>query len=256
MSGRDDTGRKKGSRARLRTAIDRVRTAEELVRAFGKVRAISGRIGTMRGKVAAARGMKCPSCGGRAAAGTRFCMVCGADLTAKNLSASSAVRPRPRTERPVVLRRVAAQAIDRLLPLPFLVLVYPDWAWAVGAFHLVCEMWSGRSPGKLICRLRVVDDGTMKRCGPVRGMLRRVAVAAGQVAYCRWEYLPLAVAYDLVSLLFVWRERKGRRIEDLLFGTRVIGEGRYRNLKRKCAGCGQSISARARFCPHCGKRPG
>jgi len=154
------------------------------------------------------------------------------------------------------LRRVAAQAIDRLLPLPFLVLVYPDWAWAVGAFHLVCEMWSGRSPGKLICRMRVVDHGTMKRCGPVRGMLRRVAVAAGQVAYCRWEYMPFAVAYDLVSLLFVWRERRGRRIEDLLFGTRVIGEWRYRNLKRKCSGCNQSISARARFCPHCGKRPG
>lgn len=251
MSGRDDTGRKKGSRARLRTAIDRVRTAEELVRVFGKVKAISGRVGAMRSRAAAARGIKCPACGSRAATGTRFCMGCGTDLT-KPATASSAVRPR--TERPVVLRRVAAQAIDRLLPLPFLVLVYPDWAWAVGAFHLVCEMWSGRSPGKLICRLRVVDDGTMKRCGPVRGMLRRVAVAAGQVAYCRWEYVPLAVAYDLVSLLFVWR--RGRRIEDLLFGTRVIGEGRYRNLKRKCAGCGQSISARARFCPHCGKRPG
>lgn len=252
MNGRDETGRKVGSRARLKSAIERVRTAEELVRALGKVRAISSRVGAMRSRAAAARGIKCPACGGRAATGTRFCMGCGMDFT-KPATMSSAVRPR--VERPVVLRRAAAQAIDRLLPLPFLVLVYPDWAWAVGAFHLVCEMWSGRSPGKMICRLRVVDDATMKRCGPVRGMVRRAGVALGQVAWCRWEYVPFAAAYDLVSFLFVWRERKGRRIEDLILGTRVMGEGIYRNLKRKCAGCGQSMPARARYCPHCGKRP-
>lgn len=86
-------------------------------------------------------------------------------------------------------------------------------------------------------------------------MLRRAVVALGQVAYCRWEYVPFAVAYDLISFLFVWRDRKGRRIEDLLIGTCVIGESHYRNLKSKCAVCGQSMPARVRFCPHCGKRP-
>jgi len=146
--------------------------------------------------------------------------------------------------------------IDRLAPLPFVVWFYPDWIWVVGAFHLLCEIRAGRSPGKLICRMRTVDAWSLKPCGPARGVLRRIAVALTQVAYCRWELVPLAVAYDLISFLFVWRDRAGRRIEDILFGARVVGEGSYRKLKRQCEGCGAMITARSQFCPHCGNRPG
>jgi uncharacterized RDD family membrane protein YckC len=153
-----------------------------------------------------------------------------------------------------LLRRVTAQLIDRLLPLPFLVLIYPRWFWVVGVYHLLCEMGSGRSPGKVICRMRVVDARSFKRCGPVRGLLRRVGVALGQVAYCRWEWVLYAVAYDLISFLFVWRDREGRRIEDKLLGTRVIGEGQYKKLTRRCSGCDATVSARSRYCPYCGKR--
>lgn len=254
----------RGGRARAKAALvrQRIRTAEGLVRAFGKLKTVGGKVKRVGGKVKAvhgrvksARGMKCPACDKRAAKGTKFCVVCGAELSS-GLSAASAIKPQPEAavRKPVLLQRIAAQLIDRLLPLPFLALVYPEWFWVVGAFHLICEMWSGRSPGKVICRMRVVDERSLKKCGPVRGLLRRVCVALGQVAYCRWEFVMFAVGYDLVSFLFVWRDRAGQRIEDLLLGTRVIGEGRYRKLKRQCAGCGAMMLARARFCPHCGKR--
>jgi uncharacterized RDD family membrane protein YckC len=206
-------------------------------------------------KAKAARKMKCPVCGSRVAKETKFCAGCGVELSAATAVASvNEPRPEAAVRKPVLLQRVAAQLIDRLLPLPFLVLVYPKWFWVVGVFHLICEMWSGRSPGKVICRMRVVDAQTFRKCGPVRGLLRRVGVALGQVAYCRWEFVPFAVGYDLLSFLFVWRDRAGRRLEDMLFGVRVIGEGRYRKLRRQCAGCGEGVSARVQFCPHCGKR--
>ncbi|MCI0392603.1 MAG: zinc-ribbon domain-containing protein [Acidobacteria bacterium] len=216
-----------------------------------RVRAVAG-LARAAGKVKAARKTKCPDCGNRVAKNVKFCTVCGADVTA-----TPPVKPRTETavKKPILPLRIAAQLIDRLAPLPFLVLVYPDWAWVVGAFHLLCEIRAGRGPGKWVCRMRAVDAGSLKPCGPMRGALRRIGVALAQVAYCRWEWVPFAVAYDLISFLFVWRDRAGRRIEDKLFGTRVIGEGRYRKLRRQCEGCGAMVSARSRFCPHCGKRP-
>jgi uncharacterized RDD family membrane protein YckC len=219
----------------------------------GKVKAMRGKVKTVGSKVKAARKAKCPECGHRLANSAKFCAVCGADV-----SAPAPVKPRTEAavKKPMLWQRVAAQLIDRILPLPFLVLVYPEWFWVVGAFHLLCEIGAGRSPGKVICRMRVVDAHTLKACGPVRGVFRRIGVALGQVAYCRWEWVPLAVAYDLISFLFVWRDRDGRRIEDKLFGVRVIGEGRFRKVKRECEECGATVSARARFCLHCGKRMG
>jgi uncharacterized RDD family membrane protein YckC len=240
-------------RARAKAALtrQRVRTAAGLVRAFGKVKDAGGKVKAVRGKVKAARKAKCPECGHRLANNAKFCAVCGAEV-----SAPAPVKPRTEAavKKPMVWQRVAAQLIDRLLPLPFLVLVYPEWVWVVGAFHLICEIGAGRSPGKIICRMRVVDARSLKACGPVRGVFRRIGVALGQVAYCRWEWVTLAVAYDLLSFLFVWRDRDGRRIEDKLFGVRVIGEGRYRKVKRECEECGATVPARVRFCPHCGKR--
>jgi uncharacterized RDD family membrane protein YckC len=252
--------RRRRSRAALfgKRAKDGAAVARRRVRAaFGVARLVTkaglARVGA---GAKAARKMKCPACGSRVAKETKFCAICGADLSAAS-KATSAIKPRPEAavKKPVLLQRVAAQLIDRLLSLPFLALVYPDWVWVVGAFHLICEMWSGRSPGKLICRMRVVDAGSLKVCGPVRGLLRRVGVALGQVAYCRWEWISFAIAYDLLSFLVVWRNGAGQRIEDKLLGTRVIGEGRYRKLERECAECGAKVSARARFCPHCGKKP-
>lgn len=240
-------------RARTKAALtrQRIRAAAGLIQAFGKVKVAGGKVKAVRGKVKAARKAKCPECGRRLANSAKFCAVCGADV-----SAPAPVKPRTEVtvKKPMLWQRVVAQLIDRLLPLPFLVLVYPEWFWVVGAFHLICEIGAGRSPGKMICRMRVVDAGSLKACGPVRGVFRRIGVALAQVAYCRWEWVPLAVAYDLISFLFVWRDRDGRRIEDKLFGVRVIGEGRYRKVKRECEGCGATVPTRVRFCPDCGKR--
>jgi len=242
-------------RAKAKAALtrQRIRAAAGLVQALGKVKAAGGKVKAVRGKVKAASKSKCPECGRRLANSAKFCVVCGADV-----SAPAPVKPRTEAavKKPMLWQRVAAQLIDRLLPLPFLVLVYPEWVWVVGAFHLICEIGAGRSPGKMICRMRVVDARSLKACGPARGVIRRIGGALGQVAYCRWEWVPLAVAYDLISFLFVWRDRDGRRIEDKLFGVRVIGEGRYRKVKRECVECGATVAARSRFCPHCGKRPG
>jgi uncharacterized RDD family membrane protein YckC/RNA polymerase subunit RPABC4/transcription elongation factor Spt4 len=229
-----------GRRAKARAALirRRIRVVAELAKVTGKVKA--------------AYKPKCPDCGRRVAKSLKFCPACGAEF-----SADSPAKPRTESavKKPILPQRVAAQLIDRLAPLPFVVWFYPDWIWVVGAFQLLCEIRAGRSPGKFICRMRAVDAWSLKPCGPVRGLLRRIGVALAQVAYCRWEWAPFALAYDLISFLFVWRGRAGRRIEDILFGTRVIGEGSYRNLKRKCEGCGAMVPARSRFCPHCGRKP-
>ncbi len=229
---------RKRTKARALLNKHKRRVAAEAVRVFRKAKA--------------ARWAKCQSCGRRIANSSQFCTVCGASR-----SATSSVQPQPVSEavkKPIIFQRVAAQLIDRLAPLPFLVLFYPDWVWVVGAFHLICETSSGRSPGKWICRIRVVDAASLKKCGPLRVMLRRLGSAFAQVAYCRWEWVPVAVAYDFISFLFVWRDRSGQRIEDKLLGIRVISEGSFRNLKRRCTACGAAISARARFCPQCGRK--
>lgn len=256
-SARIERGRRSRAARLGRRTKDGAAVAGRRVRAaLGVARvAAKARLARVGAKAKAARKMKCPVCGSRVAKETKFCAGCGVELSAATAVASvNEPRPEAAVRKPVLLQRVAAQLIDRLLPLPFLVLVYPKWFWVVGVFHLICEMWSGRSPGKVICRMRVVDAQTFRKCGPVRGLLRRVGVALGQVAYCRWEFVPFAVGYDLLSFLFVWRDRAGRRLEDMLFGVRVIGEGRYRKLRRQCAGCGEGVSARVQFCPHCGKR--
>lgn len=234
-------------RARAKAALtrQRIRAAAQLGRALGKAKAAGGR-------VKAARKAKCPECGSRLAANVKFCPGCGTEA-----SATSTPRPRPEAavKKPMLLQRGAAQVIDRLLPLPFLVYPYPRWIWVVGAFHLLCEIGAGRSPGKWIWRMRVVDARTLRPCGPIRGVIRRIGAALAQMAYCRWEWAPFAAGYDLISFLFVWASRDGRKIEDNLLRTRVIGEGRFRKLKRQCEWCKAMVSGRARFCPHCGKEP-
>ncbi len=229
-----------GKRAKAKALLNkqRLRAAAGVVRTFRRAKAL--------------RRAKCQSCGQRIANNTQFCAVCGASRSATSLVK---LQPADAIKKPILLQRVMAQLIDRLAPLPFLVWFYPDWIWVVGAYHLLCEIFSGRGPGKLISRTRVVDVRSFKKCGPLRAMLRRLGAALGQMAYCRWEWLLCAFAYDLISFLFIWRDRAGQRLEDMLIGTRVISEGNYRKLKRLCAACGASFSVRARFCPQCGRKP-
>jgi uncharacterized RDD family membrane protein YckC len=47
------------------------------------------------------------------------------------------------------------------------------------------------------------------------------------------EWLPLVLAYELISLAFVMISPTGRRLEDLLAGTRVVTEGSYRQRQKR-----------------------
>lgn len=187
-------------------------------------------------------------CGARLSNGASFCPACGA--AAHNIQ-SSAVTSRQST----VARRILAEVIDRLAPLPFIAYVFPPWVFVVIAYHLICDgAPSGRGPGKWIFRLRVVSVSSKQPCGICRAALRRLSIALGQAAYCTWALVPFAIAYELVSLAFVWLNPTGRRIEDYLAGTQVISEGQYQKLRPVCPGCGERVPASTKYCPHCGTR--
>ncbi|MEK6410296.1 MAG: RDD family protein [Acidobacteriota bacterium] len=187
-------------------------------------------------------------CGARLPNAASFCPACGA---AAHTIQSSAVTSRQST----VARRLLAEVIDRLAPLPFIAYVFPPWVFVVIAYHLICDgSPSGRGPGKWIFRLRVVSVSSKQPCGICRAALRRLSIALGQAAYCTWALVPFAIAYELVSLAFVWLNPTGRRIEDYLAATQVISEGQYQKLRPVCTGCGERVPVSTKYCPHCGTR--
>jgi uncharacterized RDD family membrane protein YckC len=163
-------------------------------------------------------------CGARIVPSARFCHQCGV--------ASHIIRPAAiATESRALVRRVLAEVVDRLLPLPFIAYLFPPWMAVVVIFHLICDgSPSGRSPGKWIFRLRVVSISSNAPCGVWRSILRRLPTALGQAAYCSWVLVPVVLAYELVSLAFVWLNPSGRRFEDYLAGTHVITEGQYKRV--------------------------
>ena len=65
--------------------------------------------------------------------------------------------------------------------------------------------------------------------------------------------IPLAIAYELAMLAFVWLNPTGRRIEDYLAGTQVITRSAYGRLHRCCALCGERMPTGARYCSQCGQ---
>lgn len=244
-------------RGRLSSARDKLKNKRVKTQAIISQQSIQTAAAIARAarRAAALRGTKCRVCGKRMAEGVQFCSACGAARTAR---ASAKPQAGSGVKKPNVFRRVLAQAIDRLVTLPFLVLVYsgwPKWMWGAVGVHLLCDAFTGRGPGKWICRLRVADARSLAKCGGARAILRRVGVAAAQAAYCHWETLPFALGYDFLSFLFVWRDPAGQRLEDKLLGTRVLGEGAFRKRKWECGTCGNQVAARARFCPKCGNRP-
>jgi uncharacterized RDD family membrane protein YckC len=187
-------------------------------------------------------------CGARLPNRASFCPACG---TAAHNIQSSAVTSRQST----VTRRLLAEVIDRLLPLPFIAYLFPPWVLVVIAYHLICDgAPSGRGPGKWVFRLRVVSVSSKQPCGVCRAALRRLPTALGQAAYCAWVLVPFVIAYELVSLAFVWLNPTGRRIEDYLAGTQIISEGQYKTLRPLCAACGERVPVSTKYCPHCGTR--
>lgn len=189
---------------------------------------------------------ECRACGGAVRRGAGFCASCG--------SAQAGVTPSlVLRSRPGMVRRALAEIIDRRVPLPFLAYLFPLWVLVV-AYHLICDgSPSGQSVGKWLCRLCVVSTASGEPCGVGRAVLRRLPTALGQAAYCAWMMIPVVIAYELVSLAFVWLNPSGRRIEDYLAGTQVITRSAYLRLHRDCALCGERMTAGARYCSQCGR---
>ncbi|MBL8170430.1 MAG: RDD family protein [Acidobacteria bacterium] len=128
-------------------------------------------------------------------------------------------------------RRLLADVIDRLVPLPFIVAGYfwPEWILVVFAWHWLRDAGpQRRSFGKLICRLRVVQDGSRARCAWWQAAMRRMGMALAQAAYCLPGWMLWAFVYDLVALSFVLLTPSGQRPEDFAAGTMVVTEAAYR----------------------------
>ncbi|MFN7949867.1 MAG: hypothetical protein U0Z53_31250 [Blastocatellia bacterium] len=164
------------------------------------------------------------------------CQQCGALVVSGKTSCGScqaAVRKRVVFTRPAVWRRMFADVLDRLVPLPFLAFFFPGWTLVVVAYHLLCE--SGperRGLGKWVGRLRVVDAAGASHCEWWQGMLRRLGMAASQVAWCLWLGVPWVLAYELAALASVLLNAQGRRPEDFLAGTRVVTEKTFRQMQK------------------------
>jgi len=203
----------------------------------------------MAGAMFRGRLVQCFQCGARLTAGAKFCAQCGVVVL------SDGKPQRATTARAGLTRRILAEVIDRMIPLPFVSFIFPLWTFVVVAYHLVCDGTpSGRSPGKWVCRLRVISTRTGAPCGIARSILRRLPTALSQAAYCAWVMIPFVVAFELILLAMVWLNPSGRRPEDYVAGTQVVTESEYRKMNPDCEGCGQSRPSSATYCPHCGKR--
>jgi uncharacterized RDD family membrane protein YckC len=138
-----------------------------------------------------------------------------------------------RSTKPRLWRRGLAELIDRILPLPFLAFIFPEWTVAVFLYHLLCDASpERRSVGKWICRLRVVSVGRGLKPSPIRAITRRVGSAATQSAFCLWQSLPVVFTFELASLVCVLLSPTGQRLEDLIAGTRVVTESTFRRMQR------------------------
>lgn len=136
-----------------------------------------------------------------------------------------------RWQRAPLVRRVLADVVDRLIPLPFILAGYfwPEWIWVVFAWHWLRDAGpQRRSLGKLICRLRVVDPVSPKRCAWWQAVARRTGMALAQAVYCLPGWMLWAFVYDLVALASVLLSPRGQRPEDLAAGTMVVTEANYR----------------------------
>lgn len=127
-----------------------------------------------------------------------------------------------------VLRRAAAQIIDRLLPLPFLAVIFLPWLAVVIAYELFRDA-AGASVGKRLMGLQtVIATGPTpgRPCNAGRSFLRNLGGSAVRILYAIPFLIPVGLTLDLIEALLAGFSPHGRRLGDLIAGTQVIARER------------------------------
>lgn len=119
-----------------------------------------------------------------------------------------------------VLRRVVAETIDRLVPLPFLVPLCPPWIVIVILYDLLGDT-GGASVGKRLMGLRVRDAQTLKPATVRQSLLRNAGHVLLRLAYGSIVFAPIALLWDMAEAGMSLARPDGRRIGDIVAGTHV-----------------------------------
>ena len=156
-----------------------------------------------------------------------------APATTLNVAPETEIKIAPAPRAPM-WRVVSAEVIDRSIPLPFITFLFPPWLVVVIAWHLLCDCSPNRrSLGKWVCRLRVIQPGSVASCPFWRAALQRLGITLIQVAWCLWWGIPGVLLYELASLACVLLSPTGRRPDEYLAGTQIVTEKIYRRRSRK-----------------------
>lgn len=131
-------------------------------------------------------------------------------------------------------RRGLAELIDRMLPLPWLAFFFPKWIVIVFLYHLLCDAGTERrSVGKWVCRLRVVATAAGGKPALSQAIARRIGSAASQAAWLMWQWVWVALIFEIAALVCVLLSPAGQRLEDWVVGTRVVTERAYQRMKQR-----------------------
>jgi uncharacterized RDD family membrane protein YckC len=146
-------------------------------------------------------------------------------LPVRTASAPSAGQQTLLLPKAPVFRRAAADAIDRLIPLPFIAHFFPLWAVVCIAYDL-CADSRGASPGKRLLGLRTVIVSAHparqgQPCNMGRSVLRNILWCGARLCYLSAFLAPLGFAYDTIEVLLALFSPTGRRLGDLVAGTQV-----------------------------------
>jgi uncharacterized RDD family membrane protein YckC len=125
-----------------------------------------------------------------------------------------------------LFRRLAADIIDGIIPLPFIATFFPVWVVVPILYALFCDS-QGASVGKKLLGLSVVccsknpnQHGTL--CNTGRSVLRNVGYLVGALCTLSAVLSPLGIGYNITEAILVWFRKDGRRLGDLLAGTQVV----------------------------------
>ncbi len=121
-----------------------------------------------------------------------------------------------------VMRRIIAEIIDRIVPLPLIVYFFPPWIIVIVLYGLLREsVFNSRSIGKKIMGLRVISDSSP--CAWWQGLIRNLLRTGALVSYALVILVPIALLYDIISFIAICC-KKGRRLDDYVAGTMVVNE--------------------------------